>query len=302
MQKSVEFEQKLDILCTLKKDFDFSTISTIKIGPKCKYYALVHTTSNLIKILKLCRRFGVEFKIVGCASNILFCGDYFDGVVLRIGMHKTIHKGLNVCCYAGQKLSNLLGFLARRNLSGLEWAVCIPASVGGAVCMNAGAFGGQISNNLVSVYALNLNTFEVEKFGILEYLPQNHKSIFTNNKNYVIIKAEFCFTKKTRAGIVFDMQQTIKKRMALQNVGLPNLGSVFCRGQTPFAPAYYIEQCGLKGVCVGDAQVSLVHSGFVVNKNHATSFDVLKLIAFVKKQVFKKFRVKLECEIQVFGG
>ena len=301
MLKNSEFEQKLSILCTYKKDFDFSSISTIKIGPKCKYYAIVHSTSCLIKVLKLCKQFEINFFVVGNASNILFCGEYFSGVVIRIGMNKISFSNNVLTAFAGAKLPEVLQQCLKRKLSGLECLAGIPASVGGAVVMNAGAFGGQIADVLNCVYALNINTLKVKKFSVLEYLPKHHESVFTNNHNYVIIKAEFCLTQKSKSFIKQSMLGFIQKRSTTQNVGLPNLGSVFKRGDYPFAPAYYIEQCGLKEVCVGGAMVSKKHSGFIVNTGLSKARDVVLLIKKIQDEVFSKFGVQLEPEIIIVG-
>ena len=297
MQKNDAFEEKLKLLCTLHKDFNFKKLSTIKIGPICKYYAIVHSTACLIKIIKLAKSFNKKYVIVGCASNILFCGEFFDGVVVSLSMKKITLNGNIITVFSGAALSSVCAFAKTHGLSGLEWAVGIPASVGGAVAMNAGAFNGQVSNVLTKVYALNLKSFKIETFTNLEYLPKHHESVFTNNLNYVIIKAQFCLTFDSVQNINQKMLAYALKRAESQKVGFPNLGSVFKRGSFAFAPAFYVESCGLKGFCVGDACVSLAHSGFIVNKGKATANDVLKLIEVISKKVKQKFNFVLEPEI-----
>lgn len=300
MQKTSNFEEKLSVLCTLNKNFDFKSISSVKIGPVCKYYAVVQTVAKLKRIIKLCQQKKVKFYVVGCASNILFCGSFFDGVVISLGMKKIFKNSAGyLCCYAGTMLPSVLNYCIKNGLSGLEWCVSIPASVGGAVCMNAGAFGGQICDVLKKVYVLNLKTLQIEKFDILEYLPKHHESVFTNNKNYVIISVEFCLVKKTEQEVKNLVLKILNERTKTQGVGFPSLGSVFKRGGSLFAPAFYIEKAGLKGMCVGDVEVSKVHSGYIVNKGNAIANDFLKLMEIIKATVKQKFGVELEPEIQI---
>ena len=301
MQNCAVFEEKIKVLCTLIKNFDFSKISTIRIGPICKWYAVVHSTSNLIRVLKLCKEHHVSFFVVGGASNILFCGKYFNGLVLRIGMNKISCQGTTLSVYAGAKLGCVVNYCAKHGLSGFENLVSIPATIGGAVAMNAGAFGAQIADVLKSVDVLNLTNFSVERFSVLEYFPKHHQSVFTNNFNYVIIKADFHLTLKS----VFEIKKTvvsnILKRANTQKVCFPNLGSIFKRAEFKFPPAYYVEKCGLKSFCQGEAMVSTIHAGFIVNKQNATSADVCSLIQKVQNKVLSDFGVSLEPEIIVIG-
>lgn len=302
MQKINKFEQKLQVLCTLFKNFELSKISTIKIGGKARYYAQVHSIKNLRKIIVLCTDFKVKFFVVGNCSNILFLDGGFDGVVVSLCGLKTVKISANVVyAQAGTSLASLAQIALKNNLSGLEWSVGIPASVGGAVAMNAGAFNGDVCSVLQSVDALNVNTLEIENFDNLEYLGKYHQSVFTNNKNYVILSAKFALCPKPHEQILARMHEVAGVRAERQNVGFPSLGSVFCRGNSEFAPAFYIEQLGLKGFCIGGAQVSKVHSGYIVNCGGATAKDVLRLVKHIKDLVFLRYKVKLETEILVVG-
>ena len=292
------FERKIEVLCTLKKDFKLSQISTIHTGGRARYYAVVHSIKNLRKTIKLCQCFNIKYMVVGNCSNILFLDDGFDGVVISLKLLNKIKISKNkIKAQAGAMLGQVAHLAQQKGLSGLEWSVGIPASVGGAVVMNAGAFSGDIKSVFDYAEVLNVVRNKIVKIKNIEYSAQHHKSLFTNNHNYVIIYLSLKLSYSNCQTVLSRMQEIISIRHKTQNVGFCSLGSVFCRGDSKYPPAYMIEKSGLKGVCVGGASVSVVHSGYIVNTGNATSADVLALINLIKSKISQDWKVNLENEI-----
>ena len=262
----------------------------------------MHSIKKLRKIIVLCTLYKIKYYIVGNASNILFKDSGFNGVIISLrGLNKVKIKKNLVYAYAGALLPNVLNIVKNKGLSGLEWSVGIPASVGGAVALNAGAYNGDINQILKYVYALDVKTNKVIKFTNLEYLGKYHQSVFTKNYKYVILYAVFNLTKCDVKLIQQKITQVLSMRTQNQKVGYPSLGCVFSRLNSGQSPAYLIEKSGLKGKECGGAQVSLVHSGYIVNKNNATSLDVLNLIDIIKQKIKKDWQVLLTTEIIVIG-
>ena len=267
-------------------------------GGKARYYAVVHSILNLQKIIMLCKQFGVKYVIVGNASNILFLDKGFDGIVLCTkGLNKIYKRGNKIFAQAGAMIGNIALFAQNKGLSGLEWTVGIPATIGGATVMNAGAFGGDINSVFDYAVVLDVVNNKFKKIKKVEYLAQHHKSIFTNNLRYVIISISLNLTLDVKQKILSKTKEILYKRHQQQNVGYPSLGSVFCRGTSVYPPAFMIEKCCLKGFVIGGAMVSKVHSGYIVNTGNATSKDVLDLIDFIKQKVKESFGVVLNTEI-----
>lgn len=296
------FEQQLSKLCNLYQNYKLSSVSTIKIGGCAKYYAQVHSIKQLRKIIILCSAYNVKYYVIGNASNILFSDNGFDGVIISLkGLNKVRVNKNRITAHAGAFLGNVAYIAKNNGLSGLEWSVGIPATIGGAVAANAGAFNGDISKVLSCVCAMDINTCKLKKFNNLEYLGKYHKSLFTKNYNYVIIYAVFNLTKTSVKLIQQKTLQVILKRQQMQKVGYPSLGSVFSKLTNGVSPAFYIEQSGLKGKTIGDAQVSKVHSGYIVNIGNATFDDVLCLIKFIQNKIKKDWGVALTPEIIIIG-
>lgn len=298
MHKCSEFERRMQVLCTLYKDYKLSQISTIHIGGYAKYYAVVHSIKNLRKVIVLCKEFNVKYMVVGNCSNILFLDSGYDGVVISLkSLNKVSVSKNNIIVQPGVMLGQVAQIAKQKGLSGLEWSVGIPATVGGAVVMNAGAFDGDVNSVFNYAFVLNVNTNKLQKIKKIEYLAQHHKSVFTNNHNYVIISISLKLAFSNSELVLSKMQEIAAIRSQKQKVGYHSLGSVFCRGNSQYPPAYMIEHSGLKGVCVGGACVSKVHSGYIVNTGDATSDDMLKLIDLIKAKIKQDWGVSLQNEI-----
>jgi UDP-N-acetylmuramate dehydrogenase len=198
-------------------------------------------------------------------------------------------------CGAG--LNKLAGIARDNNLSGLEFAYGIPGTLGGAVCMNAGAYGGQMSDVIYSSKYLDLDKLEVKTISARAHAFDYRKSIFDEN-NFLILSSVLELSPGEKSEIEALMMKNMAARKDKQPLEYPSAGSVFKRGENYFA-AKLIDDCGLKGESVGGAQVSEKHAGFIINKNSASFDDVIELIERVKSVVFEKTGVKLEREVKI---
>ena len=203
-------------------------------------------------------------------------------------------NGNIVTAGAGASLISVCKRALDNSLAGMEFAYGIPGTVGGGVYMNAGAYGGEIKDILKYAEAVDRETGEVRRFTAQEAQLSYRKSIFMDN-GYIITSAVFELSQGDPAEIKAKMNELMEKRISKQPLDFPSAGSTFKRPEGSFA-SLLIDQCGLKGLSVGGAQVSTKHSGFVINTGNATSADIFALIEKVKEIVFEKTGYRLECE------
>ncbi len=277
----------------------FTEITTFKIGGKIKYFVEVKKAREIIFLIKLCKKYQVKYVIVGGGSNILASDKGFSGLIISTLKFCKIKFSKNmVTAQSGARLSALIMQSKNKNLSGLEWAISIPGTVGGAVVMNAGAFGEQISNFIESV--IFFDGKKIKRLKRQNIFFDYRDSFFKNAKNIVILSVIFKFFYEKFEKIQKNIENFINLRLKTQNVGLASAGSIFKRLPNITA-AELIDKAGLKGTTIGGAMVSTVHSGYIVNFNNATNKDVLKLIDFISKSVYNKYNVNLELEIIQIG-
>jgi UDP-N-acetylenolpyruvoylglucosamine reductase len=239
--------------------------------------------------------------IMGNGSNLLFSDAGFDGLIIRLGSRFSaieLRDNNTIYCQSGAALLSVCRFAQRSGLSGLEFAYGIPGTVGGAVYMNAGAYAGEMKDALL--YADHLTPGGIPgRFGG-EALGLDYRKSVYSGANFAITGALLQLTPDTPEAIAARMADFMQRRLDKQPLHLPSAGSTFKRPAGYFAAAL-IDQCGLKGLRVGGAQVSEKHAGFVVNTGEATCTDVLELIRQVKAIVLEKTGVALECEVQLIG-
>ena len=209
--------------------------------------------------------------------------------------------GNSVIAASGVPLNVLCRVLADRSLDGFSGLYGIPGTVGGAVYMNAGAFGATVSDYITFVSVYCTDTGKIQTYSQKELAFSYRYSALQDRKNAVILSAEFAFPCGNQQDIREKMRQNLSKRMATQPTALPCAGSVFLRPKEG-AAAQYIEKAGLKGETVGGAAVSLKHAGFIVNLGGASAQDVLSLIARVQNKVEKQFGIQLVPEIEYIGS
>ncbi len=281
-------------------DEPMSAHTTIKIGGACE--ALINLPN--IAACKACRKFlvknGIPSRLIGRGSNLLVPDEGFEGVALTLGGMlaadiRAEDSGL-IRCGAGVPLNKLCLAAREHALSGLEFAFGIPGSVGGAVYMNAGAYGGEISQVLVSATVLD----EEGKTMVLsgDELAFSYRHSLLMERPLWILGARFALKPGNRDEIRETMRALLQKRSDKQPLEYPSAGSTFKRPQGGYASAL-IDSCGLRGLRVGDAQVSEKHAGFVINLGHATFADVMTLCEKIQREVFEQtgFRLELEPEI-----
>ena len=280
------------------KSFDLSKASTFRVGGKADIAIFPKSENELVEAVSQAKKCGIRFEIIGNGSNVLFSDNGFKGAIIftkNISDYSVNNNFIEASC--GVKLSLLSNFACDNSLSGLEFSYGIPATVGGAVAMNAGAYGGQMSDVVVSSRAYDTSLNKIILLDKHEHKFDYRKSVFSANKNLICISSTFSLSRDNKDIIKARMKENLSERHSKQPVEFPNAGSFFKRPEGYFA-AKLIDDCGLKGLSVGGAKVSEKHAGFIVNYNHATSRDIVLLGELVEKRVFEKFGVKLEREVK----
>lgn len=275
--------------------------TTFRIGGDADYYVVPQSTEALKKAISFCLEQGVPYYIIGKGSNILFADKGFRGVIIEIGkgMEKVeMLDEVTVRAEAGISLAKLASFLAERSLTGFEFASGIPGSLGGALVMNAGAYGGEMKDCVLEAVILD----EQGKERILSAgaLDLGYRRSVIQEQKYIVLSVTLSFEKGEREQILASMKELNQRRREKQPLEYPSAGSTFKRPPGYFA-GKLVEDAGLRGYRVGDAQVSEKHCGFVVNRGKATAEEVLNLIKDVQEKVEKEFGVSLETEVRLIG-
>ena len=283
------------------KDAPMKKYTSFKCGGNASVLIIPDSIDNLNKIIEFSYSKNIKPFIIGNGSNLLVTDKGIDGVVIKVGSKLSEIRLLDettIYCEAGASLKSLCMFALENSLSGLEFAYGIPGTLGGAVYMNAGAYGGEMKDVLYSVNHLdeNGNVGTLQK----ENLDFGYRySAYTKN-GFVITSAILKLNKADKKDIKEAMDDKLGRRKDKQPLEYPSAGSTFKRPEGYFAGAL-IEDCGLKGYTVGGAQVSEKHAGFVINKGGATSTDVITLIGDVQRIVHEKHGVMLETEVKIIG-
>lgn len=281
-----------------KKDILMKNFTSFKIGGMCRFIAYPETFEKISKLIKFCKASKLKFFFLGNGSNLLFCDYEYDGVAICSEMFnkiKLINKN-EIYCESGVSLVKLCKFALFHSLSGLEFAYGIPGSLGGAVFMNAGAYGGEMKDIIVSVACVDCEGgFRVLKNSELNF--GYRRSVFSQENSFILAAKINC-VEGNQNEIKAKMETLMKRRIAKQPLNFPSAGSVFKRPRGGFASSL-IENCGLKMATVGDAQVSGKHCGFIINLGNASCCDVLKLIKLIQTRVKEQKNVFLEPEIKI---
>ena len=275
-----------------------ASFSSFKIGGKCAIAVFPSNKEELVTALREAKQNGIKYEVIGKGSNILFSDDGYNGMLIFTShMNQIKEENGIVYAEAGASLGAIASCAATHSLSGFEFAYGIPGSLGGAVFMNAGAYGGEMKD--VTVYSdyYDPDTDTFGRFSGEEQLFSYRKSVYSENEELVIIGAAIKLNNSKEEDIRALMNENMKKRRDKQPLEYPSAGSAFKRPVNDFA-ARMIDECGLKGFSVGGAAVSEKHAGFVINKGGATAADVKKLMSEVSDRVYEKFGVRLESEIR----
>lgn len=274
--------------------------TTFRIGGPADYYLCPHSTKELQEVLAICREEQVPFFILGNGSNLLVSDKGYRGTVVQLWKNYSDIKTEGICitAKAGALLSKIAAEALDAGLTGMEFAAGIPGTLGGAVVMNAGAYGGEMKDIIREVKVLdragNIQTLSGKEMSF------GYRTSIVKERGYIVLSAVLELKPGKREEIRRNMEELREKRVSKQPLDMPSAGSTFKRPEGHFA-GKLIMDAGLRGFSVGGAQVSEKHCGFVVNKGNATAEDVLELIREVQEQVKKQFGVELEPEVKFLG-
>lgn len=320
MAASLVLENNMNI----QENIKLNNYTTFKIGGTARFYVEVSNEENLKEVFGWIETEKLKWLILAGGSNVVLNDDFFSGVVIRMFNNDLIMRGDRIECGAGASLAKSVTMATKESLAGLEWAIGIPGSIGGAVRGNAGAFGGQIADavEVIEVFNLERNKMEILSNKDCHFAYRN--SIFKEeDSRYIIWKAFLKLTKGNQPEIQELVGKYIEHRTKTQP-RLPSAGSVFKNFDADFikaenidlyelaeekgviknnkiAAGWVIDQLDLRGKKIGGAKISLEHANFIVNTGDATAKDVITLISFVKQKVRDKYKIQLHEEIQYLG-
>lgn len=306
---------------SIQKNINLKNFTTFKIGGIAEYFLKIKTKEDLIFALQWAKENKKEIKILAGGSNVLIPDEEISGLVIKLENNKIALKGERIECEAGANLMSISRLASSHGLSGLEWAVGVPGTIGGAIRGNAGAYGAYIEENIETI-----EIFNIKKNEFIYYSPKDcdfsyKESIFKKNKNLIIWQA----TLKLAKGDLAEIKQKIENYINQRNLSQPKLPSAGCIFKNlelnkiektnpelakyilekkiniknnKIGAGYIIDLLGLKGKAMGGAKVSLEHGNFIVNTGNATANQVSMLIRYLKKAIKERFKIELEEEIQ----
>lgn len=273
--------------------------TTFKIGGEADIFIIPASPAALISAVKKCTELEIPYFILGNGSNLLVSDGGIEGAVISLaGINGISADGEKITCGAGAMLSSVCLKALSLSLTGLEFAYGIPGTAGGALYMNAGAYGGQMADVIESAECLTASG-EIKTLK-KEDMRLGYRSSVFKKGGLIIISLTLALKKGDKAEIKAEMDELLNRRKQKQPLEYPSAGSTFKRPEGYFAGAL-IEKNGLKGLSVGGAQVSEKHAGFVINRGGATAADVKALIGKIQKKVFENDGVMLEPEV-IFTG
>ena len=278
--------------------------TTFKIGGEAECLIKITTKEEFKEVLIFANNNKIPITILGNGSNVLILDKGIKGITLIIKIEKLeIQKQENenkvkVIVGAGEKLAKIARVFLNEEISGFEELSGIPGTIGGATRMNAGAHGKEMKDIIKTVKVISYQG--EEKILSNEEMKFEYRRSILKEEKYIVTEVELELEQGNGAKIKEKMEEYANFRKEKQPIGFPNAGSTFKRGND-FMTAKLIDEAGLKGYHVGDAEVSTKHGGFVINKGNATAKDVLELVEHIKKEVYKRFNKKIELEIEVIG-
>ena len=285
-----------------KKLFQKKKYTSFKIGGPAECLIKIESVDQIKEVYKIAKEFNIPLTVIGNGSNLLVSDRGIKGIVLKIEIKKLEFqedKGkINIVVGSGEKLGIMAQKFLNQEIEGFEFAAGIPGTIGGAIRMNAGAHGKEMKDIVKTVTYIDREE-NIKKINNSEAEFKYRNSIFSH-KDYVIIEAELKLQKGNKEEILAKMQEYANFRKEKQPLEFPSAGSTFKRGED-FITARLIDECGLKGYQIGDAQISEKHAGFIINKGNATAEDVMKLIEYTKEQIYNKFGKRIETEIEILN-
>tara|TARA_Y100000310_G_C20698649_1_gene827640 strand:+ start:3975 stop:4880 length:906 start_codon:yes stop_codon:yes gene_type:complete len=298
----------------IQKNKNITNLTTLRIKSKADFYLKAESVNHIKYGIKFAKEKKIKFFILGNGSNVLFKNDYYKGLIIHIISNNLKLENNILQAGAGVKLPVLSSFCVKNKITGFEYLTHIPGTIGGAICMNAGAFGSSISDNLIKIKVLNAKTEKIISINKSELDFKYKYSIFQNKSELIILRACFKIKKETLEKIQEKTKEYLEHRKARQPFGKPTLGCTFknlviskaCNFRSAQiinnkkkSAGEFLDKAGCKNIKSGDAEVSNLHANFIINRGNAKSCDILKLVEIMKKKVKNKFNIDLELEIRV---
>ncbi len=276
--------------------------TSFKIGGPAECFIKIDMMEDLKNVLNFANAEHIDITIIGNGSNLLVLDKGIKGITLMIKLEginiQERNDIIDITVGAGEKLGKLAQICLQNDITGMEELSGIPGTIGGAIRMNAGAYGREMKDIIKTVKCIDMQGNEKEFTNQGLEFSYRH-SIFKKEK-YIITEATLQLAKGHREDIKAKMEEYATYRKEKQPIEYPSAGSTFKRGKD-FITAQLIDEAGLKGYSVGDAEVSTKHSGFIINKGNATAKDVLELVKYIKDKVYEKFKKEIELEIEIIG-
>lgn len=292
-------------LTNIKYEEPMKMHTSFKVGGVADAFITANNLEEVIEVVNISKENNIPLKIVGNGTNLLVKDKGFRGIILKTNLQEiNISKDekeenkyiINV--QSGVALGKLAQVLLKNEIGGFEFASGIPGTIGGAIKMNAGAYGGEFKDIVQNV------TYLDDKNNIIKLLNNqcdfSYRHSFFSDKNYIILGCEIVLHKDKKENIQKKLEDNLNSRKEKQPIEYPSAGSTFKRGEN-YITAKLIDECGLKGYQIGGAQVSEKHAGFIINKDNATAEDIINLIEYVKKAVYEKTGEKIKLEIEIIG-
>lgn len=276
--------------------------TSFKIGGNADLFVSVKTEEELKQVLKYAKQKKIPITIIGNGTNILVSDNGIRGIVIKIDIQyfklKEKNDYVEISVGSGNKMMALATQLKNQEICGFEQLSGIPGTIGGAIYMNAGAYGKEMKDIVISTKCINMKG-EIIELSNKEQKFEYRLSIF-HNKEYIILETKLKLQKGKKEDIEKQMKEYLNQRKEKQPLEYPSAGSTFKR-QEGVITAKLIDECGLKGYKIGGAMISEKHAGFIINTGDATAKDVIELIKYVKDKVYEKFNVKIEEEVKLVG-
>lgn len=284
----------------VKRDELMRDHTSFKVGGKAKILVFPQTAEDIIAAVKCCKESGQNYYIMGKGSNIIVKDSGYNGVIIKLGDHynRITVNGDQVRADSGALLSMIASTAFDHSLEGIEFASGIPGTVGGAVTMNAGAYGGEMSLIVEQVRVIS-QVGEIITIGNKD-MNFGYRHSVIQEKAYIVVGVDLKLRNGNKEEIKKKTKELTARRNEKQPVNFPSAGSIFKRPEGYFA-GKLIEDAGLKGLALGGARVSPLHAGFIVNEGNAKAEDILSLIEIIKQTVLDKNGVQLETEVKVIG-
>lgn len=284
------------------KDEPMSNHTSFKIGGNAEYFLKIDTIEKLKKVLNIAKKNNIKVTIVGNGTNLLVKEEGIKGFVIKLELKDfKIKNNLNdvyITVEAGMPVSTLSNIAVKEEITGMEFLAGIPGTIGGALRMNAGAYGFEMKDIVTKTRYMTYDG----KIKVLD--AKDHKFSYRNSifsqMNVIILDTTLKLKKGNLNEIKSKVEENMKNRQEHQPLDFPNAGSIFKRKDN-YITAKLIDECGLKGYSIGDAEVSKKHAGFIINKGNATSKDVIQLIDYIRKKVKEKYNIDIETEIIILG-